>query len=91
MRNAVSWAIVLILPQIKLNSQLSHCAFFSVDKLQVADHDLQVHRLPPSRGPEAPEQGVLAPLFPVVAAQPQVCGKCQANVCQVIISEWLWP
>ena len=25
--NAVSWAIVLILPQIKLNLQLSHCAF----------------------------------------------------------------
>ena len=29
--NAVSQAIVLILPQIKLNSQLSCCAFFSVD------------------------------------------------------------
>ena len=26
--NAVSWAIVLILPQIKLDSQFSHCAFF---------------------------------------------------------------
>ena len=26
--NAVSWAAVLILPQIKLNSQLSRCAFF---------------------------------------------------------------
>ena len=26
--SAVSWAAVLILPQIKLNSQLSHCAFF---------------------------------------------------------------
>ena len=26
--NAVSWAIVLILPQIKLNLQLSHCAFY---------------------------------------------------------------
>ena len=25
--NTVSWVIVLILPQIKLNSQLSHCAF----------------------------------------------------------------
>ena len=29
--NAVSQAIVLILPQIKLDSQLSHCACFSVD------------------------------------------------------------
>ena len=28
--NAVSWATVLNLPRIKLNSQLSHCAFFSV-------------------------------------------------------------
>ena len=26
--NAVSWAVVLVLPQIKLNSQLSWCAFF---------------------------------------------------------------
>ena len=29
--NAASQAIVLILPQIKFDSQLSHCAFFSVD------------------------------------------------------------
>ena len=29
--DAVSQAIILILPQIKLNSQLSRCAFFSVN------------------------------------------------------------
>lgn len=28
--NAVSWAIILILPQIKVNSQLWHCAFFQL-------------------------------------------------------------
>ena len=29
--NAVSWAVVLIFPRIKLNSQLSCCGFFSVN------------------------------------------------------------
>ena len=29
---AASWAAVLILPQIKLNSQLSHCASFLVNR-----------------------------------------------------------
>ena len=29
--NVVSWAAFLILPQMKLNSQLSHCAFFKDD------------------------------------------------------------
>ena len=28
--NTVSWAAVLILPQIQLNSQVSRCAFFKV-------------------------------------------------------------
>ena len=31
---AASWAAVLILPQIKLNSQLSHWASFSVDRFK---------------------------------------------------------
>ena len=32
--DAASWATVLILPQIKLNSQLSHCASFLVDRFK---------------------------------------------------------
>ena len=38
---AVSQSIVLILPQIKLNSQFSRCAFFSVDKLFI--HSINIY------------------------------------------------
>ena len=31
--NAVSWTVVLILFQMKLNSQLSHCVFFSINTI----------------------------------------------------------
>ena len=68
-------------PQVAPNKK--HCAFFSIDKLHVADHDLWVHWLPSLQGPEVPEP---VPLFAVGAAQPQGNGRCQANIAKCRLS-----
>ena len=57
--------------------QIKHCAFFSIDKLHIADCDLWVHWLPSLQGLEFPEP---VPLFVVGAAQPQGHGRCQVNI-----------
>lgn len=43
--NAVSQAIVLFIPQMKLNSQLSCCRFFEVSKGKTRIHPFITHEL----------------------------------------------